>query len=186
MSGLTIQVNQLTETPQRFELQGGSAWWNEARDQLQEPQVPLKRAWIAPVDAYRIGARLIVRGRLSGVAELQCGRCMSNYAFLVDEALELLLEPAGSADSIPEEGIELDPEDLGIGRYAGDELHFGPVFLEILALAWPMQPRCSEGCQGLCPRCGFDRNQGSCDCDQASTSRPFAALGKLLDRARKR
>jgi uncharacterized protein len=31
----------------------------------------------------------------------------------------------------------------------------------------PIAPHCREDCQGLCPRCGADLNQGPCGCERA-------------------
>ena len=33
-----------------------------------------------------------------------------------------------------------------------------------LLLALPIAPRCRDGCLGLCPTCGAERNEGECGC----------------------
>ena len=35
---------------------------------------------------------------------------------------------------------------------------------QVLALAMPMKPICSEDCRGLCPQCGANLNEETCDC----------------------
>ena len=45
------------------------------------------------------------------------------------------------------------------------------------------EPRCDEGCQGLCPVCGCNRNHESCVCSDQSVSRPLARLGELIEEA---
>ena len=75
---------------------------------------------------------------------------------------------------------------MELGRWAGEELDFGPAVLEILALAWPMQPRCQDSCRGLCPGCGTNLNAEQCGCESAAGTRPFAGLRDLIDRARGR
>ncbi len=75
---------------------------------------------------------------------------------------------------------------MGLGRYAGDRLDFQPVVLEMLSLVWPMQPRCTEECRGLCPVCGSNLNTDTCSCETRASNRPLAQLGKLLQARRKR
>ena len=96
----------------------------------------------------------------------------------------MLLEPAPANEAVPEGGILLDPEDAALGRYRGDEIELDAPILELLALAWPMQPVCSETCRGLCSRCGGNLNQSSCGCDSGTGRRPFSDLRALLERSR--
>ena len=184
MGTLTIQPQRVTEAPSPFQLESDSEWWESARELLRVPGVEVRRPFQAELEAYRLGARLLFRGRLLGAVELTCSRCMEPYGHEFSEPLELLLEPAARPDEIPDGGMELDPEDIEIGRYAGDEIDLGLVILEILALAWPMQPRCAEDCLGLCPVCGSNLNRNPCSCEAQTASRPLAALGKLLERSK--
>ncbi len=179
-----MPTEHVLETPARFELEAPATWWDEARAVFHEADLGLSRPFRADLEAYRIGARLLFRGRIGGEVEMVCGRCAAPYLCAFDEPLELLLEPAADPKAVPESGIQLDPEDLALGQYAGDELDFGPIILEILALVWPMQPRCSESCRGLCPVCGRNRNEESCNCETEEKNRPFAGLDKLLEGSR--
>lgn len=42
-----------------------------------------------------------------------------------------------------------------------------PDIREEIILAYPVKLLCKPDCQGLCPRCGKDLNQGSCSCEKA-------------------
>ena len=48
-----------------------------------------------------------------------------------------------------------------------------------LLLALPMQPLCKETCAGLCPQCGKNLNEGSCNCQPPIDER-LSALADLL------
>ncbi len=48
-----------------------------------------------------------------------------------------------------------------------DQIDLAPVLAAEIAFALPMQPLCRESCQGLCPVCGKDLNQGPCSCARA-------------------
>jgi uncharacterized protein len=63
-------------------------------------------------------------------------------------------------------------ERFGDAPIAEDELYpiadgtidLGPLVRDAIVLELPMAPLCREDCQGLCPQCGADRNEGECDC----------------------
>lgn len=185
MGSLTIHLEDLKESPRPFRLECDRGWWEHAREILREPEVSMVRPLVVEVSGHRLGLRLLFRGTLSGALELTCGRCLEPYLHPLREEIQLLLEPARATDEIPAGGIALDPEEEGLGRYGGDELDFDPVVHELLALTWPMQPVCEEGCLGLCPVCGVNRNRGTCACSTEGHSRPFSDLGKLLEARRR-
>jgi uncharacterized protein len=186
MADLSIRVDSVTETPAPIVLETSTAWWECVRQAFQESTSKALEPFVVRLEGYRIGERLLFRGRLAGTVELDCGRCAEAYPQEFSEPLELLLEPAQNPERIPEGGIELDAEDLELGRYAGDELDFQPVILEILSLVWPMQPLCTEECRGLCAVCGRNRNTQTCSCETQAADRPLAGLGKLLEDSRKK
>lgn len=184
MDELVIRVESVEEAPRRILLETSQDWWARVRGFFREPSTRAPTPFRVDLEAYRLGERLLFRGGLAGTVELACSRCAEPYVHPFEEALELLLEPATDASSIPLAGIELDAQDLGLGRYAGDELNFEPVVLEILALVWPMQPLCRDECAGLCQACGRNLNTESCACRAEPVDRPFAELAKLLDSTR--
>ena len=186
MTGLHIRIHSIDETPRPFRLEADAAWWDAMRAAFNDREVELVEPFVAEIEAYRLGLRLLFRGRVSGAGRFLCSRCGEPIAVHFAEPLELLLEPAQNPALIPEAGIELDAEDLELGRYAGDELDFGPVIQEIVALAWPMQPLCADDCAGLCSVCGAVRSRQACTCETSQATRPFAGLGRLLDESGKK
>ena len=182
MGGLSIQLRSVKETPSRFVQACDPDWWDRTREALCELEAELHRGFELDLSGYRMGARLLFRGEFSGAVELLCGRCLDPYVCEFREPVQLLLEPAVASSELAEGQIALDPDDPEVGRYAGEELDFEPVLLDVLALAWPMQPRCGEECLGLCPVCGANRNREACGCQSRDASHPFASLGRLLER----
>ncbi len=53
--------------------------------------------------------------------------------------------------------------------------------LDQLFLEFPMKHLCREDCAGLCPICGKNRNEGTCDCEKKQIDPRFASLRKLLE-----
>jgi uncharacterized protein len=184
MTCLAIPVAKLGDSPRRFLLDTDSGWWDRARETLRELEVGLREPFRLDLTGYRLGARLLFQGELRGAVELSCSRCLDPFAFPVRERVQLLLEPVAAHLPPPTGGIELDPEDLEVGRWGGDELDFEGLVSEILALVWPMQPRCREDCEGLCPVCGANRNREVCSCVAPGASHPLRGLGELLRRSK--
>jgi uncharacterized protein len=53
-----------------------------------------------------------------------------------------------------------------------------PLVHDAILLDLPLAPLCREECAGLCPFCGIDRNEGTCDC-QAPLDPRWATLDGL-------
>ena len=51
---------------------------------------------------------------------------------------------------------------------------------DALLLAMPLRVLCREECAGLCPTCGTDLNNGSCDCVVETVDDRWSALRDLL------
>ncbi len=84
---------------------------------------------------------LTFRGHMTSQVQHTCARCLKGITEDVDYPFELVYDIRGK-----EEVDTLD--DLR----------------EILILDHPIRYLCRENCQGLCPRCGADLNQGPCPC----------------------
>ena len=63
-----------------------------------------------------------------------------------------------------------------------DELDLEESLLDHITLAIPMKTVCDEDCQGLCPSCGVNLNEDSCDCMMHEVDPRLAKLEQLLDK----
>ena len=61
----------------------------------------------------------------------------------------------------------------------GEHIDLAPLAREALVLDLPLAPLCAEDCQGLCPECGADLNEGRCRCRTEVPDRRWAALDVL-------
>ncbi|HWH32538.1 MAG TPA: DUF177 domain-containing protein [Egibacteraceae bacterium] len=114
---------------------------------------------------------ILVRGTLSTSVEAQCGRCLKDIVADVEtDVVELFRDPA-----------EVDPDDeLDAGYEIADaRIDLDVLVRDALAPALPYSPVCDEDCKGLCPTCGTDLNEASCDCTDTSTDARWAALEAL-------
>ena len=127
---------------------------------------------------------LHVRGHLTLGTSGTCARCLGDTSLLIDQELDLFFLPesgAGAGQHDDEEGAELQDRDLVVSFYKGDTLDLGATVREQILLAQPMKRLCRADCKGVCPVCGIDRNQGSCECPkEPPKDSPFASLKKSL------
>lgn len=122
------------------------------------------------LEARSVGEGVLVRGRVHAVLGMECRRCVKPVPYELDETLDILYEPLN----------EEEEEELGGEVYPlperGDDLDLRPALREQLLLRVPEYVECSEECRGLCPQCGADLNEESCDCVPASRANPWDAL----------
>ena len=107
------------------------------------------------------GNMYLLSGRLTSKAALPCSRCLA----AVEEELSLDFEEEFEEREYPGEDAVIDLADIAS---------------QLWVTSIPMQPLCSGDCQGLCPVCGRNLNEGACGCPADSTDPRLEALRSLL------
>jgi uncharacterized protein len=126
----------------------------------------------------RDGVEVFVTGDFQAKVSQACGRCLEPTAVDVSVPVDLRLVPRpATADS-----VELAADDLDVDFYTGDELEVGALIETETTLALPMKALCREGCQGLCPVCGANRNVTRCACPERAPDPRLAVLKDLAAR----
>ncbi|MBA2355599.1 MAG: DUF177 domain-containing protein [Acidobacteria bacterium] len=138
----------------------------------------------------RLGAGAYhLRGHLEAPLSLTCARCVEPFDLAVDTHLDLRFVPAAvekartasaSAVSDDEDGRQMDDADPSLVTYDEPAIDLAQVVREQLYLALPMKPLCRPDCQGLCPRCGTNRNLATCTCEDQWEDPRLAGLKSLL------
>ena len=130
------------------------------------------------VDAtyYRAGLDVFFHGTLRGEVVANCGRCLEEYRFRLDQPFTFVVVPRAAATSEPG---EQSPDDMALSFYQGKEIDLTPLVHEQTILALPTRPLCGEQCAGLCARCGANLNIGPCGCPAAPADPRLAVLHKL-------
>lgn len=108
-----------------------------------------------------------VRGVACAEMLLRCNRCLTRISF---EATAPVRQAYGEAAG----------EDMLAVGQEGD-IDLSGVLHDELCLSVPLVPLCSKACRGLCPVCGADQNEGSCQGHSESRESPFATLEALLE-----
>jgi uncharacterized protein len=97
----------------------------------------------------------------------QCRRCLGEAAGELRAEVREVYEPSSDG----EETYAL----------SGSQVDLAPLVRDAVLLGLPPAPLCDEGCQGLCPVCGANRNEARCSCDVSPPDPRWAALDALRD-----
>jgi uncharacterized protein len=133
------------------EIPAGAPLWEGSGIQLRGP---------LRVDLRATEARsgeVVVRGVVEGKLDQQCRRCLDPVVVPLREEVTIVFAPPdvlggqddGEIRVLPVEQNEVDLEE--------------PVREEVI-LAAPPYALCDPECRGLCPRCGADWNETTCEC----------------------
>ncbi|MEF2145799.1 MAG: DUF177 domain-containing protein [Desulfovibrionaceae bacterium] len=154
MTDLRINVSDLPAEGREFSFADQEFWTTKFKEHALECAVhtPLE----AEVQVQSLDNGALVRGTLKGRVLLPCDRCLDPFEFAVDVDFELLESLPGEDDPEGCERIVLENDII--------LLDMGALLWEEFVLALPIKPLCSEGCPGICPGCGRNLKEGSCDC----------------------
>jgi len=184
---MKLFVEQLTATPTEFCLEADPGWWRDAVARPSEDAESFEPDRIdLQLRAHRMGQDVFIEGTAEGGVRLECSRCLARYRHVLRETFRLILEPAGdrlpadpeAAEALARDGVCLGDE-IEAGWFRGDQIDLGEFFREVVSLALPVKPLCSEECAGLCPRCGANLAEKDCGCGEVNVDSPFAVLAAL-------
>lgn len=125
------------------------------------------------------GDGILATGIVRALVQGECDRCLDDASFEVSGEIEeyFLFEEPEDPESY-EDGFEL----VGSDRV----VDLGPAISDAVVMDTPFVVLCRPDCQGLCPVCGANLNEGDCGCASAaeeawveSDENPFAALRDL-------
>jgi uncharacterized protein len=141
-----------------------------------EQSSPLHAAGTAELLAHSEGG-VRIQGRFSVEMAAQCDRCLGRARFPLETQFDLFYRPM--AEIAGEEEVEIHEGDAEIGFYQGGGMELEDILREQILLALPMQRVCSDVCKGICPVCGRNRNETTCDCKIENAVDRWGALRKL-------
>jgi uncharacterized protein len=101
---------------------------------------------------------------------VECARCLTRFSQELNIDFTDLY--AFSPDSVTDSGLLLP--DTG-------KIDLEPVLREEMTLAMPINPVCNSDCKGLCPICGNDLNQTTCNHEDNLIDPRLDTLRSLLD-----
>lgn len=164
--------------------------------ELTAPSKP--RPIAADLNLRKVNEVIVAQGRVKSSIRLFCSRCATPYyqdcesrfsgLFCRDPAMAgvghigaLDQKPHGQIRGVsrPNHSEEDSEKDLDITYISNETIDLADVLAEQLLLQIPFRPLCRSDCQGICPQCGTDLNQGRCACAKLASGGSFSALKDL-------
>ena len=121
-----------------------------------------------------------LRAKYSAQFEVLCARCVDPVPVPLSGDFDLIFRPADADAESGERAITVDETEIGYYEESG--LLLEDVVREQVLLSLPTRTLCKPDCQGLCPRCGQNRNHVTCSCDQTPSDPRWNALAGLADK----
>ena len=183
LNDMEFKVSELEKEPIEFDLAMPAGHIDFGEEAEQDGN--LQTSGLAEVIHEHRGPRDIVadirlRGKFEGKFKAPCARCVEPVDVPLTGEFDLIFRPIGVDGGSSERSITA-PE-TEIGYYQKDSLLLEDVLREQVLLSLPVRTLCKADCKGLCPRCGQNRNNHECSCDEGQTDPRWEALSGLRSR----
>jgi len=122
-------------------------------------------------------AQTDVEGTIEAEIELECSRCLQKIDRKFEIPFDAAFVTAENYTSAKE--AEVNAKDLDVSVFDGNEIDLTELVREQILLNLPEQIFCTEDCQGLCPKCGANRNLINCNCIEKEVDPRWSALKNL-------
>lgn len=123
---------------------------------------------------FRLGEKIHLVGTVTADVEIGCTRCLEPVTRHLEVGFEDIFLDS-EHEKLADEA-EIPVEALDEALVTDNEIDLADVTREQILLALPAQVFCKEDCQGLCPKCGENRNLIDCICEDNEIDPRWAAL----------
>jgi uncharacterized protein len=144
-----------------------------------DPEIVPDSSLVGRVVFTRAGSEILAEGQAEVDLELVCARCLTPFVQRV--SIDIMEEFESTANLKGKQEVAKPPEDPALIIDKRNILDLSEVVRQNLLLALEDYKHCSEGCPGLCPQCGHNLNEGSCECGEEPVDSRWAALAALRD-----
>lgn len=140
--------------------------------------------WISldPVEASfhleRKGDGILAEGTFTTTAVVPCSRCSEPVSVPISDQFVILY--LGATETFRGEEVELAATEMDVDVLKDDCLDLSSLLRENVLLNLPLQPLCRADCRGLCPHCGINLNDASCQCRAQEPDPRLRPLQHLL------
>jgi uncharacterized protein len=125
----------------------------------------------------KVGDEYLCQGEVVVKTEQECSRCLNPFETDLSGELNFVL--------ITEKGKSVMARDKGadviLFNPAKPVVELNEVIRQALMLSIPMKPLCSDDCLGICPNCGVNLNEQTCNCVTEDIDDRWEGLKDLYD-----
>jgi uncharacterized protein len=135
---------------------------------------------VGSVTLMRTDKGILVSTDLHCTVAGRCSRCLTEVTYPVRLAFQEEYWPTADASTGEMLPPPDDPDAFLIDPH--QILDLTEALRQYRVMAEPMQPLCKPDCLGLCPRCGYNLNQGPCGCPRQDVDDRWSALTELAEK----
>lgn len=121
---------------------------------------------------------ILASGEFRTVIRESCSRCLEEFEQELVFRLEEEFFPAGNL--LGEDSVSADERMEGFEIGEDNVLDLGEAFRQNISLNFPRKPVCRPECAGLCPVCGCNLNNETCQCYRQQSDPRWSPLKGLL------
>lgn len=175
---LRLKIADLSSTPRTLSASLPTSWCAERMDgvyRVLQPQMPVQ------VIASRTAEVVEVTVHADGRFGFDCSRCAEPAELTLDVDFTHHFVGPGQLDAGDPDDMETElAADPDVSEHDGVNVDLEPLCIENAILALPFVPLCSDECRGLCPHCGTNLNQSTCQCSRDADARtPWTVLKEI-------
>ena len=120
-------------------------------------------------------AQTDVEGDIFADIEVECSRCLTvSQSNLEIHFSAAFVTPENYTEA---KEVEVGEDDLEVSIIEDEQIDLPELVREQILLNLPTQFFCKEDCQGLCPKCGANRNLIDCKCEEKEIDPRWKASG---------
>jgi len=156
---LTVSIAEIPEAGLKWKERMGSAWSTPLLNGQFEVE---SRTIDIDISLNAANRNVMVHACMKGCLGFRCSRCAERKTYELNHSFVHVFVSKTRHSALPED-FEASGE-AEFTFFEGKKVEIEPVAAEELVVALPETPLCSVECRGLCPECGTNLNDGSCDC----------------------
>lgn len=139
--------------------------------------VEFRDVMIIKIDIQKVRDEYYCHGSANVPVEEECSRCLNPFGAELSGNFSFIIR-AFEGNKIDSVG---DEEDVLYTKVNEPVVELNEVIRETLLLSLPLKPLCNEDCKGLCPGCGVNLNEETCECRNKEADERWEGLRDLLE-----
>ena len=116
---------------------------------------------------------LVISGKGEICVGISCDRCLTQTKTVLPLSFVRKLDMKAAPEEV---SAELD----GGSCPEGTDLDTDALFFSEVLLNWPARVLCRPDCKGLCPQCGRNLNEGSCNCQEPAADPRMSVIRDIF------
>ncbi len=117
------------------------------------------------------------QGTVTVPVEEECSRCLNIFDAELTGDLNFIIKTGEGKTETSATG----EEDIVYIKPSEPVIDLHHLIRESLILSLPLKPLCDEDCRGLCPDCGVNLNEETCNCKREEDDERWEGLKSLLE-----